>query len=113
MTDAAGNQEEFLSMGVDQAQYEALERDFRDVLSAMVGEKSMERFRTEYEKLHRALKKSHESEKRLIKKCRELNQVRCLGGAGTMSNARPRATWHALLHHHYLRTATAPRGTRR
>ena len=31
------------------------------------------RFRIEYEKLHRALKKSHESEKRLIKKCRELN----------------------------------------
>jgi len=30
-------------------------------------------FRIEYEKLHRALKKSHESEKRLIKKCRELN----------------------------------------
>ena len=33
----------------------------------------LERFRVEYEKLHRALKKSHESEKRLIKKCRELN----------------------------------------
>ena len=29
--------------------------------------------RLEYEKLHRALKKSHEQEKRLIKKCRELN----------------------------------------
>ena len=27
----------------------------------------------EYEKLHRALKKSHESEKRLMQKCRELN----------------------------------------
>jgi seryl-tRNA synthetase len=27
----------------------------------------------EYEKLHRALKKSYESEKRLIKKCQELN----------------------------------------
>lgn len=27
----------------------------------------------EYEKLHRALKKSHESEKRLMAKCRELN----------------------------------------
>jgi len=38
-----------------------------------VGDKSLERFRHEYEKLHRALKKSHESEKRLIKKCRELN----------------------------------------
>lgn len=41
-----------------------------------MGDKSLERFRSEYEKLHRALKKSHESEKRLIKKCRELNQVR-------------------------------------
>ena len=39
----------------------------------MVGDKSLEKFRVEYEKLHRALKKSHESEKRLIKKCRELN----------------------------------------
>ena len=29
--------------------------------------------RLEYEKLHRALKKSHDQEKRLIKKCRELN----------------------------------------
>lgn len=38
--------------------FEALERDFR----------------VEYEKLHRALKKSHDSEKRLIKTCRELNQ---------------------------------------
>lgn len=29
--------------------------------------------RTEYEKLHKALLKSHESEKRLMQKCRELN----------------------------------------
>lgn len=33
----------------------------------------MEKFKVEYEKLHRALKKSHESEKRLMQKCRELN----------------------------------------
>ena len=38
-----------------------------------MGDKSLEKFRVEYEKLHRALKKSHESEKRLIKRCRELN----------------------------------------
>ncbi|KAL3915697.1 MAG: hypothetical protein SGPRY_007119 [Prymnesium sp.] len=44
------------------------------VLQELVGDKSLERFRVEYDKLHRALKKSHESEKRLIKKCRELNQ---------------------------------------
>eukprot|EP00928_Gymnodinium_smaydae_P071063 TRINITY_DN54745_c0_g1_i1.p1 TRINITY_DN54745_c0_g1~~TRINITY_DN54745_c0_g1_i1.p1 ORF type:complete len:860 (+),score=226.98 TRINITY_DN54745_c0_g1_i1:170-2749(+) len=54
--------------------FEALERDFQEVLQELIGDKSLEHFRLEYEKLHRALKKSHESEKRLIKKCRELNQ---------------------------------------
>lgn len=39
----------------------------------MMGDQSLEKFRLEYEKLHRALKKSHEQEKRLVKKCRELN----------------------------------------
>merc|ERR1719389_142915 len=53
--------------------FEALEKDFQEVLQELVGDKSLEHFRLEYEKLHRALKKSHESEKRLIKKCRELN----------------------------------------
>lgn len=73
------------------------------VLNELVGDRSLERFRVEYEKLHRALKKSHggcwvargclhacvqagpdpaslhapatpaESEIRLIKRCRELN----------------------------------------
>jgi len=54
--------------------FEALERDFQEILQELVGDKSLEHFRQEYEKLHRALKKSHESEKHLIKKCRELNQ---------------------------------------
>ena len=53
--------------------FEALERDFQEVLSELLGDQSLERFRLEYEKLHRALKKSHEQEKRLVKKCRELN----------------------------------------
>ena len=38
-----------------------------------MGDRSLEKFRAEYEKLHRALKKSHDSEKRLMNKCRELN----------------------------------------
>jgi chromosome segregation ATPase len=38
-----------------------------------MADESLEKFRLEYEKLHRALKKSHEQEKRLVKKCRELN----------------------------------------
>ncbi|CAM9109904.1 unnamed protein product, partial [Heterosigma akashiwo] len=53
--------------------FEALERDFQEVLAELVGDKSLEKFRVEYEKLHRALRKSHEQEKRLVKKCRELN----------------------------------------
>ena len=43
------------------------------MLKELSADESLERFRNEYEKLHRALKKSHESEKRLIKKCQELN----------------------------------------
>lgn len=38
-----------------------------------MGDESLEKFRGEYEKLHHALKKSQESEKRLMNKCRELN----------------------------------------
>ena len=43
------------------------------MLAELAGDSSLSRFREEYSHLHRALKKSHESEKRLIKKCRELN----------------------------------------
>lgn len=43
------------------------------MLEKLLADKSLERFRLEYEKLHRALRKSHESEKRLMSKCRELN----------------------------------------
>ena len=53
--------------------FEALEREFQQVLAELVGDEGLETFRLEYEKLHRALKKSHEQEKRLVKKCRELN----------------------------------------
>lgn len=41
----------------------------------MLGDKSLENFRTQYEKLHRALKTSYESEKRLVKRCRELHDM--------------------------------------
>ncbi|KAM4702756.1 cilia- and flagella-associated protein 58 [Rhinophrynus dorsalis] len=52
--------------------FEALEKDFQEVLSELTGDKSLERFRVEYEKLHGALKKSYENEKRLMGKCRKL-----------------------------------------
>ncbi|XP_064383730.1 cilia- and flagella-associated protein 58-like [Halichondria panicea] len=59
--------------GKTENSFESLEKDFQEVLAELMGDKSLERFRIEYEKLHRALKKSHESEKRLMHKCRELN----------------------------------------
>jgi chromosome segregation ATPase len=70
-----GGKLESLEEGVafDAETFVKAERDFQQVLVDLVGDKSLERFRTEYEKLHRALKKSHESERRLIKRCRELN----------------------------------------
>lgn len=58
---------------LDATSLEALENDFQEVLAEIAGDKSLERFRLEYEKLHRALKKSNGQEKKLIKKCRELN----------------------------------------
>ena len=38
----------------DSGAFEALEHDFQEVLQELVGDKSLQRFRTEYEKLHRA-----------------------------------------------------------
>ena len=43
------------------------------MLNDLVGSESLDRIRNDYERLHVALKKSHESEKRLIKKCREIS----------------------------------------
>ena len=66
---------DFEQMGVDPAQYEALQKDFEEVLHELTGDQSMERFRKEYEKIHRSLKTSYESEKRLVKRCKELNDT--------------------------------------
>lgn len=54
---------------------EALERDYHQTLKELSGPKAqvVEPFRVEYEKLYKALMRSHESEKRLTKKIRDLN----------------------------------------
>ncbi|CEO99227.1 Cilia- and flagella-associated protein 58 central coiled coil domain-containing protein [Plasmodiophora brassicae] len=53
--------------------FEAMERDFKKVFEQLSADDSLKTFRNEYEKLHSALKKSHENEKMLINKCRSLN----------------------------------------
>ena len=71
MADAAGD--DLDALGMDPAQFEALEADFDSVLSELGADGTLEQFKLEYETLFRALKKSNESEKRLMKKCRELS----------------------------------------
>ncbi|KAK4820925.1 hypothetical protein QYF61_008646 [Mycteria americana] len=58
---------------LEESAYEALEKDFQEVIDLLKGDKTLEKFRIEYEKLHAVMKKSHENEKRLMEKCRELN----------------------------------------
>eukprot|EP01063_Lacrimia_lanifica_P019756 TRINITY_DN27185_c0_g1_i1.p1 TRINITY_DN27185_c0_g1~~TRINITY_DN27185_c0_g1_i1.p1 ORF type:complete len:887 (+),score=504.18 TRINITY_DN27185_c0_g1_i1:146-2806(+) len=60
-------------LGVSMAALGTIENDFHTAMVNLSAEDNLDRFRLEYEKLHRALKKSHESEKRLIKKCTDLN----------------------------------------
>ncbi|KAM9010026.1 cilia- and flagella-associated protein 58 [Ara ararauna] len=58
---------------LDESAFEALEKDFQDVINQLKGDKALEKFRIEYEKLHTVLKKSHENEKHLMEECRNLN----------------------------------------
>ncbi|KAF4757989.1 hypothetical protein FOZ63_007011, partial [Perkinsus olseni] len=53
--------------------FEALEKDFQEVLAELMNDESLKEFRKQYERLHDTLKQSHESEKMLITKCRELS----------------------------------------
>ena len=64
---------DFSEYAVDTKAYEELEQNFQSVIQELIGDRSLEKFRDEYERLHKALKRSHESNKRLITKCRELN----------------------------------------
>ncbi|KAK9852338.1 hypothetical protein WJX84_004646 [Apatococcus fuscideae] len=50
-----------------------MEREYLEVIKELAGDQTLDRFRVEYEKLFKAVKKSHDNEKRLAKKCRELN----------------------------------------
>mmetsp|Transcript_64 Transcript_64/g.233 ORF Transcript_64/g.233 Transcript_64/m.233 type:complete len:884 (-) Transcript_64:27-2678(-) len=66
--------------------FETLERDFQEVLSELAHDQHLEKFRIEYEKLHRTLLKSHENEKRLMRKCAELN-AEIVANAGKVHTA--------------------------
>ncbi|EER16034.1 rhoptry protein, putative [Perkinsus marinus ATCC 50983] len=54
--------------------YEALERDFQRVVAELLEDDTLEDFKEQYERLHNTLKQSHDSEKLLISKCREISK---------------------------------------
>ncbi|NXQ88175.1 CFA58 protein, partial [Nyctibius grandis] len=58
---------------LEESAFEALEKDFQEVINLLKEDKTLEKFRIEYEKLHDVMKKSHENERHLMEKCRELN----------------------------------------
>ncbi|XP_040418865.1 cilia- and flagella-associated protein 58 isoform X2 [Cygnus olor] len=66
-------EEKSAKLYLEESAFEALEKDFQEVINLLKGDKTLEKFQIEYEKLHAVLKKSHENEKRLMEKCRELN----------------------------------------
>lgn len=60
-------------LGLTQQEFERVDQDLQYILQEIAGDRSLERFRLEYQKLHKTLKTSHETEKKLIKRCKELN----------------------------------------
>ncbi|XP_051983380.1 cilia- and flagella-associated protein 58 [Xyrauchen texanus] len=62
-------------METEETSSETLDTDFQEVLTELdlEDDKNLEKFRVEYEKIAKALRKSHENEKRLMAKCRDLN----------------------------------------
>lgn len=61
-------------LGVDSRTFQDLEEEFKKVIQELSGDPSMERFRREFEKLHKALKDSHEREKTHLKNCMRLKE---------------------------------------
>ena len=56
-----------------EGELEELEQQFDEVLAGLTGDPTLEAFRAQYEQLLTALRRSHEGERRLVKKLRETN----------------------------------------
>lgn len=66
-------EKEIEKLGLNPSDFDKVDQDFQYVLQEIAGDKTLERFRLEYQKLHKTLKTSHDTEKKLIKRCKELN----------------------------------------
>lgn len=62
-----------MESGADDARLDELETEFQQVLDGLASDKGLDKFKSEYERVLGALKKSHENEKKLVRKVKELN----------------------------------------
>lgn len=67
--------EQFERIGIDNRVFQNLELEFQQVIQELSGDASMERFKREFERLHKSLKESHERESEYLKKCKELHDT--------------------------------------
>ncbi|KAJ8365786.1 hypothetical protein SKAU_G00146170 [Synaphobranchus kaupii] len=66
------NRDNVCKPGADQKTTESVEETFQEFLCQLEDDENLDGYRTEYEKLIQAVKKSQESENRLLTKCRDL-----------------------------------------
>ena len=55
--------------------FETLEKEFQDVLATLAGDESLDEFRAEYEKVHRALVRSQISASRCVESRHQLVSI--------------------------------------
>jgi len=70
---SVSEKQSFESRAEDLELFDEMEKNFHRTVSDLVNDRSLDKFREEYEKLHEALVTSHEHNKVLIDKCRQLN----------------------------------------
>lgn len=63
----------------EMALLEAMEREFQHVIAEMSGDQSIERFRKQFQSLYDNLRQSHDNERAILQKCKELNNQISLG----------------------------------
>ena len=65
--------QELENIGIDQEQFEEIYEEFRQFLNEIIGNANLERFAKAYKRIYNTLKTSYEGERRLVKKCKDLN----------------------------------------
>ena len=64
---------EIEALGINDEKFEDIDREFDLFIKEIIGNTNLERFRREYEQIFQTLQTFYEGEKRLIKRCKDLN----------------------------------------